>query len=101
MVDNLPAAIAIVAMALVTLLTRLAGPWLMRHVPATPRVEAFLKAMSTSVIAGLIVTTLLHSGLREGGAVLAAMAVMWLTRSAVAAMATGILTAAIWSAVAG
>jgi len=85
-------------MALVTLFTRLAGPWLMRHVPETPRVEAFLEAMSTSVIAGLIVTTLLHSGLREGGAVIAAVALMWFTRSAVAAMAAGMMTAAIWSA---
>lgn len=100
MVDSLSVAIAITAIVLVTLLTRLAGPWLMRHVPTTPRVEAFLEAMSTSVIAGLIVTTLLHSGLREGGAVIAAVAVMWLTRSAVAAMAAGMVTAAIWSAVA-
>jgi len=87
-------------MAMVTLATRLAGPWLMRHVPATPRVAAFLEAMSTSVIAGLVVTTLLHSGLREGGAVIAAVVLMWVTRSAVAAMAAGILMAAVWSAMA-
>lgn len=46
---------AIAAMALVTYGARLGGLLLMHYVPPTPRVSAFLKHLSGSVLAALVV----------------------------------------------
>ena len=50
MVDTVAAISAVVLLALVTMATRVGGVWIMSYVTITPRVEAFLKYMSVSVL---------------------------------------------------
>jgi uncharacterized membrane protein len=49
------AIIAIVAMALATLLTRVSGFWLMGHIPMTPRVRRGLEILPGAIMASAIV----------------------------------------------
>ncbi len=54
MVDVAAAISAVVLLALVTMATRVSGVWIMSYVTITPRVEAFLKYMSVSVLISLL-----------------------------------------------
>jgi uncharacterized membrane protein len=96
-----PMLVAILGMALVTYLTRAGGVLLMGVVRITPRVEAFLRHLSSSVLVALVVPAVLES--RESAtfvAVAATVLVMALSRQLVAAMLTGVVAAALvrhWS----
>lgn len=88
------ALIAIVGMALVTYATRAGGLWLMVHVPLSPRVEAFLRYLSGSVLVALVVPAALREGPAAWVAVGVAVAVMLATRRTVPALLLGALAGA-------
>lgn len=101
MPDDLTAVVAIALMAAVTLATRLGGAVVMRHIPNSARVERFLEAMASSVIAALVVTVVAQGGLREAVAVTLAGLVMLAAKNALAAMVVAMVAAAAWTALAG
>jgi uncharacterized membrane protein len=91
-----PMLVAILGMALVTYLTRAGGVLLMGIVPVTPRVEAFLRYLSSSVLVALVVPAVLEG--RDPAtfvAVAVTVLVMAVSRQLVAAMLVGIVAAAL------
>ncbi len=88
----------IMLMALVVYATRLAGSELMSRISMTPRIEAMLKTMASSVLVAIVVSECARGGVREGLAVAAAALVMVASRSAYGAMAAGVATAAVYTA---
>ncbi|MEM1286366.1 MAG: AzlD domain-containing protein [Pseudomonadota bacterium] len=101
MVDASSAYLAIGLMALVTLGTRIGGAYVMRFVPLSARVERFLEAMSSSVLAAIVVTFVARGSLRELSAVAVAILVMVAIRSPVWAMIAAMAFAGGWSMLAG
>jgi len=99
MVDDRSAIIVILAMAAATYVVRLSGVWLMNFVPVTPRVEATLRALSTSVLVAIVVPTTLRGDTASWLAVGIALLVAGLTRSTLAATAAGVGAAALLRAV--
>jgi len=95
MVDAVASISAIVLLAVVTMATRVSGVWLMSYVAITPRIEAFLKYMSVSVLVAIVVTTTWSAGPRIWLSVGTAALAMAATRSAVGAMLAGTALAAL------
>src|SRR5262245_64069477 len=94
MVDNASAIAAVVVMTLATMLTRFSGVWIMSYVQISPRIEAFLKYMTASVLISIVVPTTLADPPRIWVAVVASVAVMIATRSTLAGMLAGTALAA-------
>jgi uncharacterized membrane protein len=94
MVDAMAAISAVVLLAVVTMATRVGGVWIMSYVAITPRIEAFLKYMSVSVLVSIVVTTTWAAAPRIWLGVATAALVMVATRSAVGAMLAGTALAA-------
>ena len=99
MVDAVAALAAITLLAVVTMATRLGGVWIMSTVAITPRIEAFLRHMSVSVLISIVAasawTSTSTAGPRIWIAVGAAALVMVFTRSALTAMLAGTAIAAL------
>ncbi len=94
MVDALAAIGAVIILSVVTMATRLSGVWIMSTVAITPRVEAFLKYMSVSVLISIVAASTWTAGPRVWLAVGTAALVMALTRSTLGAMLAGTALAA-------
>ena len=92
--------LAIAVMALVTLATRLGGPFLARVAPPGPRTERALAAASHAVLAALVASFLAAGGAREAAAVAAAAIVSLSGRGPGPAMIAGMAVAALWTALA-
>ncbi len=88
-------ALAILAMAVVTYLTRIAGFWLMGHVPLTPRTRRMLEALPGSVIAATVLPIMAQLGLPAALGIAAVLLVMVRFRNEFLAIATGIGVAAL------
>ncbi|ETR78479.1 branched-chain amino acid ABC transporter [Afipia sp. P52-10] len=86
--------IVVAVMALVTILLRSAGFWLMGFVPVTPRIKRMLDALPGSIIAAAVLPVVVQGGAVAALAVTSAMASMWLTRSDFVAVITGMGVAA-------
>jgi uncharacterized membrane protein len=95
MVDGMVAVGAIVLLALVTMATRVGGAWIMSYVSITPRIEAFLKYMSLSVVMSIVAATTWTAGPRIWLGVATAAVVMIASRSALGAMLAGTACAAL------
>jgi uncharacterized membrane protein len=95
MVDAVAATTAVVLLALVTMATRVGGVWIMSYVTITPRIEAFLKYMSVSVLISIVAATSWAAGSRIWLGVGTAGLVMIASRSAVGAMLVGTALAAL------
>lgn len=95
MVDAVAAIIAVIVLALVTMATRVGGVWVMSFVTITPRIEAFLKYMSVSVLISIVAATTWAAAPRIWLGVGAAALVMIVSRSAVSAMLAGTALAAL------
>lgn len=95
------APVAVLAMALITLLTRCAGMVVMAWTPLSPRIERFLEAVSGSVLVALVAPAALSGGPAAQAAVLAAIAIMRFSRIAALAMVSGVLAAVAIRAAAG
>ena len=94
MVDEIAAIGAVLLLMLVTIATRVGGVWIMSYVKITPRIEAFLKYMATSVLISIVVPTTLAAAPRIWIAVGAAAIAMIATGSALTAMLIGTALAA-------
>lgn len=95
MVDEVAAISAILLLMLVTIATRVGGVWIMSYVEITPRIEAFLKYMATSVLISIVVPTTLAASPRIWIAVGAAAIAVIATGSALSAMLVGTALAAL------
>lgn len=84
-------------MALVVYGTRIAGAELMTTIRMTPRIKAFLNAMAMSVLVAIVASEVARNGLRESAAIVSAIIVMAIWRSAIGAMLAGMLLAAAWT----
>lgn len=84
----------LLGMAAVTLLLRLAGFWMMAHVPLTGRVRSMLEALPGSVIMATVLPVAVKGGPVTMVAVAAALAVMVLRRNDFLAVVTGMAVAA-------
>ncbi len=89
--------VAILAMALVTVATRVLGAEIMQRVGPSAFVTRFLEGMSSSVLAAVVATYVVRGGWREALAVALAAAVMLTVRNAMAATVVAILAAAAWT----
>ena len=95
MVDEVAAIGAVLLLMFVTIATRIGGVWIMSYVEITPRIEAFLKYMSASVLISIVVPTTLAASPRIWLAVGAAIVAMIATGSALSAMLIGTALAAV------
>jgi uncharacterized membrane protein len=95
MVDGIAAMGAVILLAVVTIATRVGGVWIMSYATITPRIEAFLKYMSVSVLISIVAATTWAAGPRIWLGVGTAAIVMVATRSAVGAMLAGTAFAAL------
>ncbi|MEM7300204.1 MAG: AzlD domain-containing protein [Pseudomonadota bacterium] len=86
--------IAVAAMALVVLVSRLSGAFVMAWVTPTPRVEKFLEGMAVSVIAALVASSLVTADTKTFVATGCAVIVAIFLRNVIFAMIAGMLTAA-------
>jgi len=89
------ALLAIVSMAVITAGTRLAGFFLMRYVPVTPRVRRMLEALPGSVIVAIVLPQTVRGGPVMMVAVLAGMAAMLVLRNDLVAIVVGVASAAV------
>lgn len=89
--------LVIVSMGAIVYATRIAGSELMSMFQMTPRMEAILKSMATSVLVAIVVSACVRGGLRESTAVIFAIVAMLVFKKSLVAMAIGILTAAAFS----
>lgn len=87
---------AIAIMALVTYLTRAGGVFVMSRVPIGPKVERFINAMAGSVLVAVITPMAVQGDWGARLALVATLGVMLTTQKALAAIAAGIVTAALW-----
>jgi uncharacterized membrane protein len=85
----------ILAMAVLTFGTRIGGFWIMRLMPVTPTLEAFLRYLSGSVLVAILAPAVLDGGAPAVAAVLVAVLVMVPTRNMLLAMAGGVTAAAV------
>ncbi len=90
MQTSLPALLTILAMAVVTYLTRIGGVWLMGHVTLSPRMNAWLTYLPGAVIVSIVAPTVFSTGLAETGAALATVLVAARTRNLFLAMIVGV-----------
>jgi uncharacterized membrane protein len=86
---------AILAMALVTYMTRAGGLVLMRAGQAGVRAEKFIRHASSSVLVALVVTAASQAGQAGFACVGAAVLVMFVSRNIFAAMIAGATAAAL------
>lgn len=83
------AVFAIGAMAVATYLCRLAGVVLMSFVPLTPHVRRGLAALPGSIVVATVLPLIERLGLAAAVALLAAVGAMFVTRSELVALLTG------------
>jgi uncharacterized membrane protein len=87
--------LAILVMAIATMLMRIGGFWLMAHVPLTARVRRMLEALPGSIVVAIVLPIVAKSGPVAVLAIVAAAAVMFLRRNAFLAVAAGMMVAAL------
>ncbi len=87
----------IILMGLVVYATRVAGSELMSLFDLTPRLEAILKAMASSVLVAIVVSECARGDLRVAAAVTVASITMLAFKNPLIAMSGGIVTAAAFS----
>jgi uncharacterized membrane protein len=97
----LEASLAILAMGLVTYATRIGGIVLMSRVTFSPRVEAFLRYLSGSVLVAVVVPPVVETGPAAWLAVAAALASMLASRHTLLSLLVGMASAAIYRAMVG
>jgi len=85
--------VALLVMAITTLLMRAGGFWLMGRVPLTPRVRRMLEALPGSIVAAIVLPVVAKIGPAAALAVAAAAAVMVLRRNEFLAVAAGVAVA--------
>jgi uncharacterized membrane protein len=87
--------VLLLVMALAALTCRMAGFLLMRLMPASPRIEAALRATPLSVMAGITALALASGGLAEGLALAGVIGLTFVLGSDVAAALLGVALVAV------
>ena len=85
--------LAMLAMAVTTLLMRAGGFWLMGRVPLTPRVRRMLEALPGSIVAAIVLPIVAKIGPAAFLAVAAAAVVMVFRRNELLAVTAGLVAA--------
>lgn len=96
----LETALAILAIGLVTYATRIGGILVMARIPVSPRIEAFLRYLSGSVLVALVVPPVVHTGPAAWLGVAVSLAAMLKTRHALFSLVLGMAAAAGYRALA-
>jgi len=86
--------LVIALMGLVVYATRIAGSELMNLFDMTPRLEAVLKSMASSVLVAIVVSECARGNLRVSAAVTVASVTMLVFKNPLVAMSGGVITAA-------
>lgn len=84
----------IALMAVVTLVTRFGGVFLMSFVPISPRIESFINTMASSVLIAIIVPMAVGGDLGALAALLATAVTMLTLRKPLPAISAGLVAAA-------
>lgn len=84
-------------MGAIVYFTKIAGSELMSLFEMTPRLEAVLRAMASSVLVAIVVSEVAKGDLREAVSVGVAVVAMLVSGNALVAMTSGVLTAALFS----
>lgn len=87
--------IIVLVMALVTLVTRFGGVFLMSWVPISPRLESFINAMASSVLIAIIVPQAVAGDAGARAALAVTAVIMLALRKPLPAITAGILAAAL------
>ena len=87
--------ILIVIMALVTLITRLGGVFLMAHIAINYRVKRFIAGMSTSVLIAIVAPILISGDHGARAALVVTAMLQILIKKPLVAISAGILVAAL------
>ncbi len=85
--------LVIAAMALATYVTRIAGYWLMSHIPPSPRLRRAFDALPASIILSTLVPVAWHGGPAALAALAIAGAAMLVIRHEAVALIAGLLAA--------
>ncbi len=88
--------VIVLVMALVTLVTRWGGMFIMSFVPISRRVERFISAMAGSVLIALVAPLALEGDTGARLALLTTAIMMFLFRRPLPAIAAGVLAAALY-----
>lgn len=87
-----PLVVAVVlAMALVTILTKVGGIWLVRRIDLSERLEAGLNVLPGAIVIAVLGPELASGGPAEWGAAAVVLLVMWRTESILLALVAGVL----------
>lgn len=89
----------ILAMAAVTVLTKVGGLWLVRHVEVSDRLEAGLEVLPGAIVIAVLGPELASGGPAEWGAAAVVLVVMWRTESILLALVAGVLGVAAFRSV--
>lgn len=92
---------AIAAIGLLTFATRIGGILVMARIPFSPRVEAFLRYLSGSVLVAIVVPPLIQSGPAAWLGTGVTLTAMLKSRNALLSLVLGMGTAAVYRAAAG
>ncbi|MDQ2050052.1 AzlD domain-containing protein [Natronolimnohabitans sp. A-GB9] len=83
--------VVILAMAVVTVVAKVGGLWLVRHVELSDRLEAGLDVLPGAVVIAVLAPELAAGGPAEWGAAAVVVAVMWRTESILLALVAGVV----------
>ncbi|QSW97886.1 AzlD family protein [Haloterrigena alkaliphila] len=81
----------ILAMTVVTVLTKVGGIWLVRRVELSERLQAGLDVLPGAIVIAVLGPELAAGGPAEWGAAALVVAVMWRTESILLALLTGVV----------
>lgn len=84
--------VTILAMALLTYLTRIGGVLLMSRIQLSGRLKAWVSALPGTILVALVAPTVLSTGFAEAGAALATVLVAIRTRNLLLAIVVGVGT---------
>ena len=91
---NILGFLVIALMGVVIYATRIAGSEVMSLFDMTPRLEAILKSMASSVLVAIVVSECVRGNLRVGAAIAVASITMLVFRNPLVAMSAGMICAA-------
>ncbi|NUB90829.1 AzlD domain-containing protein [Haloterrigena sp. SYSU A121-1] len=81
----------ILAMTVVTVVAKVGGTWLVRHVEVSERLQAGLDVLPGAIVIAVLGPELAAGGPAEWGAAALVLAVMWRTESIILALVTGVI----------
>jgi len=90
---NTVAVIAIVGMAIATLLTRIGGFWMMSYVTVSPRLERFLRHTAGGVLVAIVTAAVMKGDPAMWAGLAAAVTVMLVLRKSMTAILIGMVIA--------